>query len=352
MAATPMSQFSMHTPFALRRNATRSTVVDDEESQGAPRALIRRRPGMDDESQDLLTGDGHRPRVRRVIAADGDEEDEAEPEEEQEQCQTEQAPVERDAFSALMANRKRSSSPGAEPDKKAKKKKHRSDFVADAASESEDEYGMGVGADRHESDADSDEEDSHQQVEGLVEDAPVDAELQAAQDELAAEKAKADEAERDARLQKKMEDVAQGKVRRKRKEGDQWSSDSEDDDEYARKAVNKHANKKRVRTTGQDLEALGASGPFPLGRTSTERSTADNERTAAFYTAYKDGTLTNDEPEAMAFLQTHDEEMKAASGSEDDDDRDSYGEDKSEYEDDDDVELEVRFRRTVLRGRS
>ncbi|KZV65488.1 hypothetical protein PENSPDRAFT_129456 [Peniophora sp. CONT] len=181
-------------------------------------------------------------------------------------------------------------------------KKHR--FAAEQAEESDDEMAFGFGGKKSDEEEDSDEDDDGRDLEGLVETREIDEEELAR--ELVQEKVAEQEAADDAKIDKRVRDIATGKERQKRRRGGLDLEDSDDEDadkeERDRMRRDKMRNKKR-KIAGDTLEGLGKQ-----------------DETKPFYNVYYDhleDTETVIEP-----LPEDDEEMA------DDDDGEDGDEDK------------------------
>ncbi|KAF8138155.1 MRC1-like domain-containing protein [Boletus edulis] len=153
----------------------------------------------------------------------------------------------------------------------------KSEFVVFEAEESDEDDMFGFGGPKKD---DGEEEDDNEQdkiVEGLVDDAVMDAETEAP--DLVLEKHREHVEEDDERLQKLHQDAVEGKFRMKRRGGGvdvEYESDEDDDDEARR--IRQRMRKKR-KIEGDSLEALG-----------------QNEETRAFYNTYHQDLIDeNDE---------------------------------------------------------
>lgn len=143
---------------------------------------------------------------------------------------------------------------------KKKKKKH-SDFIAEEVEESEDEGGMYSMLRKDDGDGDESGSDLDATVEELVDDEEGDAEEVEKQDELADEKHREYELEKDARTGKLIEKVIKGQMKRKGRGHGGDLSDSDYEDE----TMHREAKARKQRKYTDKMAALGEIvDPHPL----------------------------------------------------------------------------------------
>ncbi|KAF8558978.1 hypothetical protein OG21DRAFT_1480851 [Imleria badia] len=169
-------------------------------------------------------------------------------------------------------------SKASKPPSKAQKEKHgKSEFLAVEAEESDEDDMFGFGGPKKDDDEEEDDNEQDKVVEGLVDDAVMNAETEAA--DLVVEKHREHEEEDDERLQKLHQDAVEGKFRMKRSRdrgvGFEDESDEDDDDDARR--IRQRIHKKR-KIEGDSLEALG-----------------QNEETRAFYNTYHQDLINEDD---------------------------------------------------------
>ncbi|KAG1792446.1 MRC1-like domain-containing protein [Suillus plorans] len=167
---------------------------------------------------------------------------------------------------------------GGHPNSNAPKRKlEKSEFVAAEAEESDEDELIGFGPiHKDEEEAEDDDDDDEKFVEGLVDDAVMNAETEAA--DLVQEKFREHEDEDDKKLEKLHQDAIDGKFRMKRRDrgiGFEEDSDDDEEDENNRR-IRRGMNKKR-KIDGDTLEDLGR-----------------NQETKAFYDAYQHELIDDD----------------------------------------------------------
>ncbi|KAG2361993.1 hypothetical protein BDR07DRAFT_1407958 [Suillus spraguei] len=145
----------------------------------------------------------------------------------------------------------------------------KSEFVAAEADESDEDELIGFGPVQKD-DEEPEDDDDEKIVEGLVDDAVMDAETEGA--DLVQEKFREHEDEDDKKLEKLHQDAVEGKFRMKRRDQD---SDDDEEDENNRR-IRRGMNKKR-KIDGDTLEDLGR-----------------NQETKAFYDAYQHDLVDDD----------------------------------------------------------
>ncbi|KAG2071979.1 hypothetical protein BDR04DRAFT_1097661 [Suillus decipiens] len=156
-----------------------------------------------------------------------------------------------------------------------KRKLEKSEFVAAEAEESDEDELIGFGPVQKD-DEEPEDDDDEKIVEGLVDDAVMDAETEGA--DLVQEKFREHEDEDDKKLEKLHQDAVEGKFRMKRRDrgiGFEEDSDDDEEDENNRR-IRRGMNKKR-KIDGDTLEDLGR-----------------NQETKAFYDAYQHDLVDDD----------------------------------------------------------
>lgn len=260
-----MSQITMRIPFGLLKEDTMSTLRDEESQSLAPPSIARpRRLFRAEESAPALDPDHAPPpqQRQRRPTEDIDENDATSLNPDDTESASEMPPPKLPVNGLALLMEKSRAPPAGPQERKDKKGKRKfaSELVADAASESEDEvYGKMGGGDEEDDDDDS---DAASVIENLVDDAQVDAETRAKEDELAAAKARLDQEADEEKLQKQAEAMAKGQLRRKqaRKSGFE-DSDDDDDEEHVRNEFNRRHENKRQKVR-DDIQALGARVVF------------------------------------------------------------------------------------------
>ncbi|KAF9224303.1 hypothetical protein BS17DRAFT_779610 [Gyrodon lividus] len=160
-------------------------------------------------------------------------------------------------------------------DKSNTERLQKSEFVAAEAQESDEDDVFGFGGAKEDED-EEDEDDQDKVVEGLVDDAVMDAETEAA--DLVQEKYREHEEEDDQQLEKLHQNAIEGKFRMKRRDrGVGFEDDSDEDDDDEARRIRQRMYKKR-KVEGDDLEALG-----------------QNEQTRAFYNTYHQDLVDEDD---------------------------------------------------------
>ncbi|KIK91696.1 hypothetical protein PAXRUDRAFT_830609 [Paxillus rubicundulus Ve08.2h10] len=152
-----------------------------------------------------------------------------------------------------------------------------SEFVAAEAQESDEDDMFGFGVAKEDDEEDEDDDDQDKVVEGLVDDAFMDAETEAV--DLVQEKHREHEEEDDQQVQKLHQDAIEGRLRMKRRDrgvGFQDDSDDDEDDDEARRIRQRMYKKRKIED--DDLEALG-----------------QNENTRAFYNTYHQDLVDEDD---------------------------------------------------------
>lgn len=166
---------------------------------------------------------------------------------------------------------------GGHPNSNAPKRKlEKSEFVAAEAEESDEDELIGFGPIHKDEEEAEDDDDDEKFVEGLVDDAVMNAETEAA--DLVQEKFREHEDEDDKKLEKLHQDAIDGKFRMKRRNrgiGFEEDSDDDEEDENNRR-IRRGMNKKR-KIDGDTLEDLGR-----------------NQETKAFYDAYQHELIDDD----------------------------------------------------------
>lgn len=157
-----------------------------------------------------------------------------------------------------------------------KRKLEKSEFVAAEAEESDEDELIGFGPIQKDDDEEAEDDDDEKIVEGLVDDAVMDVETEAA--DLVQEKFREHEDEDDKKLEKLHQDAIDGKFRIKRRDrGIGFDEDSDDDEEDENnRRIRRGMNKKR-KIDGDTLEDLGR-----------------NKETKAFYDAYQQELIDDD----------------------------------------------------------
>ncbi|KAF8845644.1 hypothetical protein BDN67DRAFT_1033013 [Paxillus ammoniavirescens] len=153
-----------------------------------------------------------------------------------------------------------------------------SEFVAAEAQESDEDDMFGFGGAKEDDEEEDDDDDQDKIVEGLVDDAFMDVETEAAN--LVQEKHREHEEEDDQQVQKLHQDAIEGKLRMKRRDrgvGFQDDSDDDDDGDDEARRIRQRMYKKR-KIEGDNLEALG-----------------QNESTRAFYNTYHQDLVDEDD---------------------------------------------------------
>ncbi|KAG8994746.1 hypothetical protein FRB94_012594 [Tulasnella sp. JGI-2019a] len=221
----------------------------------------------------------------------------------------------KNAFQVLME--KKPKDPVKALQSKEKKKAINAAFVQGEAYESDEDVMQGFGTGARDDDDDDDDEEQNKVVEGLVDDAKMDASVE--NEEAVRAKAAEHAAAADAEDERVAKLAAEGKLRGKKRDRgiglNDDSSDSEEDDDARRR---RHAISKKRKINGDNLEAL-----------------AKNPKTVPFYNTYQLGIAPDEDNDFGAGPSSDavEADERVVDGDDDDDD----GEDQDEEMDDEDA---------------
>ncbi|KAF8708403.1 MRC1-like domain, partial [Rhizoctonia solani] len=206
-------------------------------------------------------------------------------------------------FDKLMASQR-----GKQKKQERKRKLAKSDFVEGEAAESDDEYeGFGLRSKDEEGEEGDSDEDRH--LEGLVDDQAMDEDTEAAaqiQAKFMEQNAQDDEAR-----EKLARDVVAGKLRTRRRRGDNMDLDDDDESEEEHHRSSKNFLKKR-KIDNDHLDAL-----------------AKHDSTRAFVDMY-DKAIKSTEDDEFAHLNQVTEDIDVAPGMNEDEEDDEEGEEGEE----------------------